>query len=479
MYLEEIVNDVALENAVLECKARLNRQDIVSWLKTIAGFANSMGGHFYIGVEDKTNKLIGFDRIQADNERNFLNNQINEHLTPRPKINITFIRYEINKTEKFIISVKVEPDIKPVILKFNNIPSIYMRRDGFTNGATYEEIIDMSINSNKKPYDLLISDQEYNYDDFKTLRKFYSDHNDGKEISEKQLLSLGFFNADGYLSNGAVLFNDNYNGNKTEILCSVFSGFNKGSKRVVSLKRFNGNLIDSIEFAMEFVDQRMNHGLVKTNNGHIDIDSFPKRALYEGIINAIAHRDYYIDGSQIQIDMFKDRLEITSPGPFYKNENISKTFDLTSVISKRRNMLITDVFIKCHVMEAAGTGFEKIVYDYANADFKHKPYIFSNSSQFTLVLPDLTFEEGPQDETLPHIRYIPVSNGTAHDNGVLSYCYYKAHKTDEIVNKLNLSNSSYFRKHVLDNLVKQNYLVMDKIGRTVYYKTNTEMVEID
>lgn len=53
--------------------------------------------------------------------------------------------------------------------------------------------------------------------------------------------------------------------------------------------------------------------------GRVDIDSYPDRAVLEGVINAIAHRDYFIDGSQIQIDMFKDRLEISSPGGFYKN----------------------------------------------------------------------------------------------------------------------------------------------------------------
>ena len=72
MYLEEIIEDIQLESDRFESKSRLNRDDIVGWLKTIAGFANASGGDFYIGVEDKTNKLIGFDRAEADNERNFL-----------------------------------------------------------------------------------------------------------------------------------------------------------------------------------------------------------------------------------------------------------------------------------------------------------------------------------------------------------------------------------------------------------------------
>ena len=88
MYLEEIITDVKLESDKFECKARLNREDVIGWLKTIAGFANAGGGEFYIGVEDKTNKLIGFNRIEADNERNYFNNKVNEHLVPRPQMQI-------------------------------------------------------------------------------------------------------------------------------------------------------------------------------------------------------------------------------------------------------------------------------------------------------------------------------------------------------------------------------------------------------
>ena len=56
-----------------------------------------------------------------------------------------------------------------------------------------------------------------------------------------------------------------------------------------------------------------------------NIDAYPQRALFEGIVNAIAHRDYFLDGTQIQVDMFKDRLEISSPGRFLQGrENREK-----------------------------------------------------------------------------------------------------------------------------------------------------------
>ena len=479
MYLEHLVKISTIEDINMECKARLDRKDIVGWIKTISGFANAEGGSLFIGVEDKTNKLIGFSRKDADNERNFLNNQINEHIFPRPALKISFIQYEKNERELYVIRVDVkESAVKPIIVKFNNIPSIYMRRDGFTNGATYEEIIQMSIKSSNTQYDVLESEDAYKRDEFSKLFAFYAEHNSGAELTDKALMSLGFVTQDYKLKNGAILFKDEYDDSKTEVQCSVFSGFNKGSERIVTVNRFKGNIIDSISYMMEFVKQRMNHTFIKLANSRVTIDSYPERALFEGIVNAVAHRDYFLDGTQIQIDMFKDRLEISSPGSFYQGEKIGKTYDLSKVISKRRNELICGILVKCNVMEAAGTGFDKITQEYADADENHRPYIYSTSDHFTLVLPDLTYSEGLKPNETEDVEFIPVPNGTTHDEKVLSFCYNTARKAAEIADYLELSDSTYFRKKVLSNLVEHNYLEKDKVTGTNYYKTNRDMVSI-
>lgn len=480
MYLEEIIENIQMESDKFEAKSILNREDVVGWLKSIAGFANASGGDFYIGVEDKTNKLIGFDRKAADNERNYFNNQVNEHLTPRPRMKISFIPYEVKGNERFVIKVSVEEGtVKPVILKYKNIPSIFMRRDGFTNGATYEEIIEMSVKSKNTQYDLLVSDVKYDPEKLSDLRAFYEKHNDGETLKEKALKSLGFVNEDGFLLNGAVLFLDDYKDKKTDVQCSVFSGFNKGSERIVTINRFNGNITSTIDYIMDFVNQRMNHSMIKLNDTRINIDSYPARALFEAVINAVAHRDYYLDGTQIQVDIFKDRLEITSPGGFYRGEKLGKTYDLSGVISKRRNELIAGVLVVCNVMEAAGTGFDKIMEEYGSADEAHKPYIYSTSDHFTLVLPDMTYDKGVEDEKTPFLSFVPVPGGTELDGKVLSFCYLKAHKVSEIAEYLGISDSTYFRKQVLENLEKNGYLEKSKVARASFYKTNPDMVNVE
>lgn len=477
MFLEEIVHNLYIEDRNFECKARLSHDNTMGWLKTVAGFANAEGGVLFIGVEDKSNKLIGFTRSDADKERNYFNNVLNEHIFPRPAMEIDFLRYRNNGQELFVIRIHIkESPVKPVILKYDNIPSIYIRREGFTGGATYEEIIEMSLHSQKAQFDTQMSDIPYDRKDFTKLFDFFRAHNDGKELTDKSLASLGFFDQTGLLKNGAVLFRDGYQEGKTDIQCSVFSGFTRGSERIITINRFSGNLTESIEYALSFLNQRMNHSIIKTDNSHINIDSYPGRALFEGIINALVHRDYFLDGTQIQIDMFKDRLEISSPGSFYQGSKMEKRYDLSSIISKRRNELICGIFVKCNVMEAAGTGFDKIMEDYADADESHKPFIFSESDHFTLVLPDMTWENGIGSDPESELEYLPVPDGTGYDAKVLAFCYTGARTAREIADAIGLSYSTYFRKKILENLVQNGYLLKNSESRTHYFITNRNLV---
>jgi ATP-dependent DNA helicase RecG len=479
MLLEEITDVSIIEDSRLECKQRLNHENVEGWIKTVAGFSNAEGGSLFIGVEDGTNKLIGMSRHDADSERNYFNNQVSEHVYPRPSIDIRFLSYLNNGRELFVLRIDVEEsEVKPVLVRFKGIPSIYMRRSGFTNGATTEEIIAMAIRSQSKQYDVLDSEQSYNRDDFSHLFAFFGKTNDGASLTDKALKSIGFFNSDNKLKNGALLFSDLYNNGNTSVKCSVFSGFNKGSERIVTVNEFTGNITDSISFMVEFVKQRENHSFVKLSNSRKNIDSYPDRALLEGVVNAVAHRDYFLDGTQIQVSLFKDRLEIASPGSFYQGEKFKKTYDLSGIISKRRNELICGILVKCKVMEAAGTGFDKIIQEYKDADSFHRPYASSTSDQFTLVLPDLTYSDGVQSLDDAELEFVPPTNATRYDASVLSCCYHVARKAGEIASCINLSDSSYLRKTILANLVSQGYLDLHASSGVNFYKTNRMMVQL-
>jgi len=58
---------------------------------------------------------------------------------------------------------------------------------------------------------------------------------------------------------------------------------------------------------------------------------------------------------------------------------------LSGIISKRRNELISSILVACNVMEAAGTGFDKIIEEYKETDGAHKPYIYSSSDHLRTI----------------------------------------------------------------------------------------------
>lgn len=477
MFLEEICKVDALEGIEQECKAKLDRNSPEGWLKTVAGFANAHGGVLFVGVEDNTNQLIGFLRKEADGERNYFNNKVNEHLFPRPAYSIHFLKYVIHEQERYVLKVDVKESlVKPVLLKIHQTATTYIRREGFAGMATYEEIRRMILETNPVQYDLLPSSETWNTGHFQKLYSFCTDHG-GKPLTEKALRSCGFMDADGRLRNGAVLFQDGYDGAKTAVQCSVFSGFTRGSERIVTINRYQGCLTDTLSFMLEFVRTRMNHSIIKLQDSRVDIDAYPQRALFEGLVNAVAHRDYYLDGTQIQVDMFRDRLEISSPGGFYEGEDLGKTYDLSHIISHQRNELICHVLVACNVMEAAGTGFDKILEEYKNADDAHRPYVYSKTDHFTLILPDLTYQGGVADDgVLPEVRFVPVPDGSPYDAKVLAYCYATARGAKDIAAFLGISNSTYFRTRILQNLVGNGYLLSGKQGRSALYRTNRAMV---
>lgn len=123
-----------------------------------------------------------------------------------------------------------------------------------------------------------------------------------------------------------------------------------------------------------------------------------------------------------------------------------------------------------------GATYEEI---YAWADEVHKPYIYSTSDHFTLVLPDLTYENGARDSDIPVLTFVPIPNGTELDAKVLEFCYKQARKVADIAEYLGVSDWTYLRKQVLENLVNNQYLEKSKISRATYFKTNSDMVSVE
>lgn len=114
-----------------------------------------------------------------------------------------------------------------------------------------------------------------------------------------------------------------------------------------------GPLDAQVLAACHFVRKNMQVYATK-DEGRRDLPQYDMTAVFEALVNAVAHRDYSIHGAKIRLRMFADRLELYSPGA------IPNTMTVESLPYRQaaRNEAVTSLLAKCSVPETdrADTG---------------------------------------------------------------------------------------------------------------------------
>lgn len=117
-----------------------------------------------------------------------------------------------------------------------------------------------------------------------------------------------------------------------------------------------------LQNGIEFVKNNTKKRWKKTGTGRIEMPEYPEQAVHEALVNALIH-DYLINGSEVHIDIYDDRMEIYSPGGMPDGSLIQERDPLT-VPSTRRNPVLADVLNRLGYMERKGSGLEKIISGY-------------------------------------------------------------------------------------------------------------------
>ena len=152
-------------------------------------------------------------------------------------------------------------------------------------------------------------------------------------------------------------------GKKTEdvffnarLRCAVFSGTN--TAYITDMKDYSGDVFYLIEKAQEYIHEKINIGMRIEGLRRIDVPEIDREAFREAIINAFCHRDYR-EPDSVNIAVFKDHVEIRSPGLLYGGLTIQKI--RSKIVSERRNELIADMFHRIHFVERWGRGIKLIL----------------------------------------------------------------------------------------------------------------------
>jgi len=331
------------------------------YMKTIVAFANTQGGKLIVGIDDKTHEIVGVTNEILFQLMDGIANAISDSCMPQIIPDIE--PQTIDGKTVIIVSVEAGKN-RPYYLKSKGKENgTYIRVAGTSRQAFPEKIRELEMEGARISWDELtcvgypVSKEATeklcsNIENFRgkagmTERSVKKEQLINWKIlkqSEGQLLATNAY---------ALLTSDYFPFSKTQ--CAVF----KGTDRAVFLdkREFTGPIYTQIEEAVDFVLRNIRLGA--TIDGLVRKEKYelPPEAIREMIINAHCHRNL-LDESCIQVAVYDDRLEVTSPGGLYNGLTYE---EVMNGHSKIRNKAIANIFSQMGLVEAWGSGVKRIL----------------------------------------------------------------------------------------------------------------------
>ncbi|MCY3877857.1 MAG: putative DNA binding domain-containing protein [Rhodobacteraceae bacterium] len=139
------------------------------------------------------------------------------------------------------------------------------------------------------------------------------------------------------------------------VTATHYRGIDRASDQL-DAQEITGPIPRQIADAVQFVVRNMRVSARKTPERE-ELPQYSKAAVFEAVVNAVAHRDYSMASRRIRISLFKDRLEIESPG----HPPNGMTIESMEATQATRNEVIASVFGRIPVADAAGSDHRRFL----------------------------------------------------------------------------------------------------------------------
>lgn len=375
--------DHYIEASHVDYKERLEEKKPRSWLKSVSAFANTEGGHLIFGVKNEPREVVGLENPQAVVSR--LTELIKVRIDPTP-------RYRVREVEiegKSCVDLEVQDGpAYPYYYAFDGSHTAYVRHGDQSEEATSRELNELILQGMNQTFDALPSSYRVGDVSFTLLAATFKNLKKEDFDLEKDLPSAELVTDDGQITNGGLLLCDQGVLKQSRIFCTRWKGNYKGSIEEDALddKEFQGaSLITLLQNAEDFVRNNSKNPWSIRGMTREERSDYPYKAVREVLVNALIHRNYQILGSEIHVEVFDDRLEITSPGGMMNGRRV-QDMDIRHIPSMRRNQVISDVFSRLGFMERRGSGIDRILNSYV--EVAQKPTFYSDSDFFIVTLPN-------------------------------------------------------------------------------------------
>ena len=437
MLIEEILKG---ESEKIEFKENAKTN---TYIKTVVAFANENGGKIVFGVKD--NKEI----VGVENEFEVMDgiiNAISDSCYPMIVPDISLHTLE-NKT---IILVEIEGGKKkPYYLKSKGIQKGTYIRSGATTRIVEEDYVlkELVLEGENKYFDQQVCHGESVSDEEiekfcewleKLARKNSENDTEIRKITRNTLLSwkvLEEKNGRIFPTNAYILLSGKKNWEVSrKIQCGVFKGETRSI--FVDKKEFEGSIIMQLEKAYQYVLEKINLGSDIVGIYRVDKYEIPPKSIREVIANAVIHRSY-LEPNDIQVALYDNRLEITSPGMLLSGVNVKR---MKEGYSKLRNRAIASVFAYVNIIEKWGSGIPRIMNEIREYGLQEPEFIiFENDFRVNIYRKNYNTTQSTQGSTqdISKKEKLDVKNLT---------------ETDKIIINTIINNPEMSQKQIADNL---------------------------
>ena len=338
--------DSTLEFKLVEVTGRrVKSPDRGDFADELAAMANGRGGTMVLGVDDRSREIVGIPLDDLDTVEGWVREICNDSVKPPLDADIRKLTMEDAAGQSVPV---IRIDLARSLFVHKS-PGGYFRKIGSSKREMAPEALARLIQ--ERSYSRLIqfdetivpgtaqSDLQYaltrrftsaepTEDTLRKLRIVAND-DDGEERLTIAGVLLCTPKPQQWLAHSYIQA-VSYAGERTDIDYQTDS------------RDIGGPLDEQVAEALHFVRRNMIVRATKTA-ARSDRPQFSERAVFEAVVNAVAHRDYSMAGSRIRLHLFEDRLELYIPGALAN----TLTPDSLHLRQASRNELIVSLLARC------------------------------------------------------------------------------------------------------------------------------------
>ena len=429
-----------IESQTIEYKREYNQKA----KNTMLAFLNTEGGTLYLGIDDDAS-VYGING-DIDLEARRVASSFRDSVTPDPS---GYFKVEPEKrADKYIIVITVE--------RGSSIPYCYAS-EGLVPQGVYVRVGSNTVMSTREHIRQMIKDNsagqfiaELSIDQNLTFE--YADRVfSQKEVKfgREQKQSLGLIRPDGRYTNLALILADQC---PYTTKAAIFEGLNK--EKFKDRKEFSGSIFQQMEEVHAYL--HVFNRVRSTFEGvfRVDHPDYPNVVIREAYVNALIHRDYYIESS-ILVSVFDNRLEFMSLGGVMPGV----THDLMLAgVSVTRNEKLAQIFYRLNIIEAFGTGIPRIYSTYKNSITQ--PEIPVVDGGFLIRIPNMNYNIGYESSSG---KIASVKN----EQRLLEVFANASFSKEEAADTLGITVSGAYK--LLQRMTNQGLLIAHKEGKRWIY----------